>query len=264
MGRVYIRISLLQWSLRSMFFSGDYYRRAMKKIEANHSRPSARGPHRTIAGAVGWWDTFSRTSAALLRLRRLFSRPAAPRSRRAAEPVFVHYFEYVQTATLKSNGLCPYPASVPSMKSRRAGVLLVLAAGELLFLFNVLSPHLWLRIGDPRQPSNLLSSPAILSNSGLLPIYDITISCTGPGTILETDGKRIFPARSHLHGITLVKRLSRGQSVVASDICEIPDIDHPTHVEAVLRIAFKPLLLPIGHSEIRVVSVGKGLRATQS
>jgi hypothetical protein len=131
-----------------------------------------------------------------------------------------------------------------------AATLLVLCA---------LQPNISMRMGDPAQPTNILSSPAILSNTGIFPIYDISVSCTGPGTIIETGGKTVFPAVSRLNGTTQIKRLGAGQAIAARDICKSPTIEHPKRVNAVIRVGFKPLLLYPQSREFRIASVAWGL-----
>jgi hypothetical protein len=125
---------------------------------------------------------------------------------------------------------------------------------ELAFTSHVFQPRVSMLMGDPFLPSNVLSSPLIVLNNGILPIYDISVSCTGPGTIIEADGRSVFSAISRLHGITQIKQLDGGKAAVAADVCMEPHSQHPTHVEAVVRIDFKPSLLPRAHTAFRVVS----------
>lgn len=141
---------------------------------------------------------------------------------------------------------------------RTAGVALAVAA-ELTLALYVLNPRLALRVGNPTDPSDISSSPAILSNYGTLPIYDISITCMGPGMITEGNGRTVFPAASRVHLVNGIPRLNSGQTLYAPDVCRYPPIGHPINVEAVVRVDFKPLLLPRDHREFRIKSVRVGL-----
>src|SRR5580693_8268332 len=65
-----------------------------------------------------------------------------------------------------------------SMQLRKiCTALFVLSVVAELLVVYVRQPKVSVRMGDPLQPSNILSSPAILSNTGMLPIYDVSVSC---------------------------------------------------------------------------------------
>ena len=113
-------------------------------------------------------------------------------------------------------------------------------------------------MGNSIDPANVLSSPAILSNDGVFTIYDVSVSCTGPGTILEHDGNTVFPAVSLLHGVSTVSKIGRGEKVAINGICQIPGMLHPISVEAVVRVDFRPLFLPRDHREFTIKSLPSG------
>jgi hypothetical protein len=136
-----------------------------------------------------------------------------------------------------------------------AAVAVVDVCFSCFLISHALQPQISIQLGDPLQPSNILSSPVILLNHGIFPIYDISVTCTGPGKIIETDSMTVFPAVSRLHGTTEIKRLDGGRVVVAFDVCRAPKMDHPLQVEAVVRVSFKSRFVPVTHRDFSVASI---------
>ena len=134
----------------------------------------------------------------------------------------------------------------------RTAMLALAVAAELPLVFYALQPKLSVQVGDPLQPLNILSAPVILTNAGILPIYDISVSCTGPGTIIDSDGETVFPAVSRLNGTKRIKSLGIGRTIATNDVCKSPKNEHPMQLEAVVRIAFEPLFMHMQHEAIRV------------
>ena len=135
------------------------------------------------------------------------------------------------------------------------GIAMVLIM-EFASLLEAVRPRLSLHLGAPVDRSNILSAPAILSNDGIFSISDVSVTCTGPGTITETEGTMTFPAISRLHVTAGIAKVGGRQHIVVPDVCRYRTIQHPLSAEVVVRIDFKPSFLPRDHREFHIKSTG--------
>jgi hypothetical protein len=67
-----------------------------------------------------------------------------------------------------------------------ATVVVELISSSFLVSHAALQPQISILLGDPLQPSNILSSPVTLFNHGKLPIYDAITSSKWPKTTADS------------------------------------------------------------------------------
>ena len=123
-------------------------------------------------------------------------------------------------------------------------------------LFCATHPKISLQMGAPTDRANVLSSPAILSNDGLFPIFDVSMTCTGPGMVVGEKAVMNFPGVSTLNRVAgVATRLEGGRYVRVSNICMNHAVERSKKLDAQIRVDFKPLFLPQSYQEFRVTEV---------
>lgn len=107
-------------------------------------------------------------------------------------------------------------------------------------------PIVTLSIGERLDPGNPLSNQLIISNDGILSIYDVSINCTD-GRVAYSSGRSIIIAdgASIFRRGDEVSRIDSGQKFTTAFVCYTPELGQdPSAFNFAVSVSYRPPLLP--------------------
>lgn len=118
-----------------------------------------------------------------------------------------------------------------------------------------LGPRVTISLGERLLPMNALTAQVIIANDGAFPIYNVQMDCTSASVKYVGGGSLTIQTGGFLHHEgNDAPVIGPGQKYTTASFCITP-MGIPTDFDVILRVAFKPFLLPRQYRDFRIISL---------